>query len=206
MKFCIFGATGKVGRHIVEQALNLGHHVTAFTRNPQQLKKSHPNLKVVQGDVLDIEAVKTAIKGNECVLVALGMPIFNKENLRSKGTKNIVQAMEEIGIKRLICLSSHGVGDSWKSLPALYKYLIVPLAFKRLFADHALQETYIKNSSLDWTIGRSVNFTEGTLTKEYHHGFDKPKTLKISHQDVADFLINQISTNAYLRQTPSLSY
>ncbi len=63
MKLIIFGATGTIGKHLVEQALNLGHSVTAFTRSPQKIERQHPRLSIAQGDVLDHDSVKKAVKG-----------------------------------------------------------------------------------------------------------------------------------------------
>lgn len=209
MKLVIFGATGKIGRHLVEQALELGHEVTAFVRNPQKLRAPRGNLRVVKGDVLDPAAVRSAIDGCDGVICALGMPLMNKDGLRAKGTANIIRAMEETGVKRLVCLSGLGAGDSWNLLPFHYKYLIFPLVMRRLYADHERQEAHVRNSRLDWVIVRPANFVDGEHTGAYRHGFtseDEPVTLKISHGDVADFMLKQSADNTYLRQAPGLSY
>lgn len=209
MKLTILGATGEVGQNLVQQTLALGHKVTAFTRSPDKLKSRHDNLKVVAGDVLDPEAVKDSVQGQDAVLCALGMPLMNKDQLRSKGTANIVQAMEETGVKRLVCLSVLGAGDSRSVLPFHYTYLIVPFLLRRTIADHNKQETHIRNSGLDWVMVRPGNFTDGSKTGSYRHGFtagDPPASLKISRADVADFMIRQLADNAYLHQAPSLSY
>ena len=80
---------------------------------------------------------------------------------------------------------------------------------KNVFIDHELQEKYVKESGLDWTIVRPGAFTDGAKTSNYFHGFaasDKTLKLKISRADVADFILKQIQTNRYLHQTPGLSY
>lgn len=209
MKIVIFGATGKIGRNLVDQALALGHDVTAFTRSSRKFERPYENLQILQGDVLDAAAVKRAIEGHEVVVCALGMPLLNKEGLRAKGTKIIVDAMQEIGVKRLICLSGLGAKDSRDILPFHYKYLIVPLVMRHLYADHERQEDYVRDSTLDWTIVRPGNFVKGGLTGHYRHGFsaaDKAPKLKISYADVADFMLKQLTGDTYLRKAPSLSY
>ncbi len=209
MKIAVFGATGKIGQNIIAQALETGYEITAFARSPDKICAPHKNLRVVKGDVLDFTAVKTAIKEQDAVICALGMPLFNKDRLRENGTKNIVRAMKELGVKRLVCLSVHGVGDSYSMLPLSYKYLIMPLFFRHILADHKAQEALIKNSDLDWVITRAVNFTKGPYTGDYRHGFsaeNKPATLKISQSDLADFMLKQITENQYLRRTPSIAY
>ena len=209
MKIAIFGATGKVGRHLVTQALDQGHNVTAFTRNPDKLNQSDKNLKLVQGDVLDYAAVKQTTAGQDAIICALGMPLMNKDGLRTKGTKNIVRAMQEIGIKRLICLSVFGANDSRALLPFMYKAFIVPLILRHVIADHENQETHVKNSGLGWTFIRPGNFSKGGYTGTYRHGFtpsDAPSKIKISQPDLAEFMLKQLKTDTYLRKAPCISY
>ncbi len=209
MKLVIFGATGKIGKHLIAQSLDQGHQVTAFVRNPDKVNINHKDLKLIQGDVLNAAEVIAAVDGQDAVLCALGMPIFNREKLREKGTKNILAAMKNAGVKRLVCLSVHGVGDSHSMLPLSYKLFIMPLLFRWVIADHMAQEALVKNSGLDWVITRAVNFTDAPYTGDYHHGFNtanKPATLKISQPDLADFMLKQIANNQYLHQTPSIAY
>ncbi|MGB6015256.1 MAG: NAD(P)H-binding protein, partial [Nodosilinea sp.] len=106
MKLIIFGATGTVGRQVVEQALDQGHQVTAFARRPARLDIQHPRLRRVQGDVLDLAAVKQAIQGQEVVVCVLGSGKQLSGTVRSEGTRQIIQAMEETGVRRLICQST----------------------------------------------------------------------------------------------------
>ena len=211
MKILIFGATGGTGRHLVEQALTQGHEVTAFVRNPAKLPLLHQNLKILPGDVLHYPTVEHAVVGQQAVLSALGSGT-KKDTLRSSGTRNIMQAMEKLGVKRFICQTSLGYGDSRQVLnrtPFYFKYLIVPLLLRHGFADHELQESYIKQSNLDWIIARPGNLTDDKYTGVYRHGFpsnDKKVTVKISRADVADFMLQQLTCDKYLYQTPGLSY
>src|SRR5829696_6094888 len=72
MKLLIFGASGKTGQHLVSQALEQGHMVTAFARTPAKIKLQHQNLHVVQGNIADFSLVESAVKGQDVVLSALG--------------------------------------------------------------------------------------------------------------------------------------
>ncbi len=209
MKLTIFGSTGSVGRHLADQALEDGHEVTAFTRNREKIAQNHDNLQVVQGDVLNPVAVQDAINGRDAVLCALGMPLRNREKLRARGTMNIIQGMQETGVRRLVCLSGLGAGDSRELLPFHYKYLIFPLILRHVFADHEDQEGHVRRSHLDWVLARPGNFSKGARTGSYRHGFtagDRPSALKISHADVADFMLKQLSDDTYLHRAASLSY
>ena len=80
---------------------------------------------------------------------------------------------------------------------------------EHVFQDHELQERYVMQSGLDWTIARPGAFTDGEHTRNYRFGFatnDRTVTLKISRADVADFLLKLIHTECYLHQTPGISY
>ncbi len=208
MKLIIFGATGTVGRQLAEQALSENHQVTVFVRDPARFGAPHHNLRVMKGDVLDAAAVRKAVTGHDVVLCALGRPLMNKEQLRTKGTANIVQAMQQTGVQRLVCLSALGTAESRGLLPMRYTHLLIPLFMRRLYADPEQQEACIRGSGLDWVIVRPSNFLEGPKTGAYQHGFsqlDKSWKLKIPTGDVADFMLKQLTDNTYLRSAPALS-
>jgi putative NADH-flavin reductase len=209
MKLIIFGATGTVGRQVVEQALDRGYRVTAFVRNPVKLDIQHPQLNIVQGNVMDFPAVQQAVCGQDAVVCVLGSGKKLTGTVRSEGTRHIVRAMEETGVRRLICQSTLGAGDSWESLNFYWKYIMFGLVLRNVFADHEKQENYVRHSQLDWTIVRPGAFLDGERTGQYRHGFpgtDKTSKLQISRADVADFILKQLADNSYLHQTPSLSY
>ncbi|TGE27714.1 NAD(P)-dependent oxidoreductase [Hymenobacter metallicola] len=209
MNLLIFGATGGTGRQLVLQALEAGHHVTAFVRTPAKLALAHPQLRLVQGDVLDYAAVLAAMPGHDAVLSALGAPATRKEAVRSTGTRHILRAMEACGLQRFICLTTLGMGDSRAALPFTYKYFIVPLFLRSAFADSEIQERYIRQSPVAWTIARPGTLTNGSRTGTYHHGFAATATglkIRISRADVADFMLRQLHETTYLRQAASLSY
>ena len=209
MKLLIFGSTGGTGRRLVEQALAQGHAVTAFARTPAKVDVEHANLGVIQGNVMAPASVERAMQGQEAVLSALGSPASDKSSLRADGTRNIIRAMEKEGVRRLVCQTSLGFGDSRDILPFHMKYIIVPLILRHAFADHELQEDHIKRSSLDWTIVRPGNLTNGERTGAYRHGFaatEKGLKVKISRADVADFMLEQLADDTYLHKTPGVSY
>ena len=207
MKLLIFGSTGSIGRHLVEQALAQGHAVTAFARDPAKFDLKHANLKVVQGDVMDFASVEKAVQGQEAVLCSIGAG--RKGTIRSEGTRHIVRAMENAGVRRFICQTTLGVGDSRGNLNFFWKYIMFGLILRDAFTDHERQEDYVKQSRLDWTIVRPGAFTNGERTGVYRHGFpasEKALKLKISRADVADFMLKQLVDDTYLHKTPSVSY
>jgi len=210
MKLIIFGSTGRTGLQLITQALEMGHEVTAFARNPEKINLKHDNLIKLKGNALDYDSVVTALQGQDAVLCALGMPnILDKSQLRAKATENIIAGMEKSGVKRFICLSSLGAGDSHEILPFHYKYIIAPLIMRHLFVDHNLQEDHIEKSKLDWTIVRPGNLTDGEYTGNYQEDFktiNKTIAIKISRADTADFMLKQLQDNKYLHKAPCISY
>ncbi len=207
MKLIIFGATGTMGRHLVDQALSQGHQVTAFARKPFALKLDHRNLTRQAGDVLDRGAVADAVQGHDAVLIALGSG--RKGTVRSVGTKHVIDGMERHGVRRLVCQTTLGAGDSRANLNFFWKHIMFGLLLREVYADHEAQEAFTKQSDLDWIIVRPAAFTDGPATGAYKHGFpptEKNLKLKISRADVANFMLRQLADDTYLRQSPSLSY
>ncbi|MEU2092505.1 NAD(P)-dependent oxidoreductase [Nocardia beijingensis] len=206
MRIAVFGATGTVGRLVVERALREGHEVTAFTRSAASVTQRHERLRVVEGDVLDTNSVQRAVEGQDAVLVSLG----NGRNgvVRAGGTKAVIDAMRRTGVKRLICQTTLGVGDSRGNLNFLWKYVMFGLLLRPAYTDHVEQEKHVVASDLDWTIVRPSAFTDGPATGSYRRGFPANEpglTLKISRADIADFMIEQLTDTTYLRQAPGIS-
>lgn len=208
MKLIIFGSTGTIGRQLVLQALQSGHSVTAFARSKAKLADiQHPQLRVHEGNVLEFSSVLAAVKGHDVVFCALGAG--RKGTVRSEGTRNIIKAMQTAGMSRLICQTTLGAGESKGNLNFFWKHVMFGWFLKEAYKDHELQEKYIRESSLDWTIVRPAAFTDGKVTGKYKHGFapnDKDITLKISRPDVAFFMLMQLSTTDYIKKAPALSY
>ena len=206
MKLIIFGATGSVGTLLVQQALQQGYIVTAFTRNSDKLSAiSHERLTVCKGDLLNPADVDRAVNGHDAVLCVIGDG--NKGIIRSRGTQNIIAAMKSNGVKRLICESTLGMGDSKGNLNFMWK-IIFGVFLRKAFKDHELQENYVFGSGLDYTIVRPSAFTDGEVTGNYKIGFGgnaKGLSLKIARADVADFILKQVPANNYLNRAVSIS-
>lgn len=208
MKIIVFGATGTIGRQLVRQALEQGHLVSAFTRDLTKLQHmDHAGLRKIQGDVLEAGVVAKAIRGQDAVLCTLGAG--RKGTLRSSGTLHIIRGMEKENVKRLICQTTLGAGDSFGNLNFFWKRVMFGWFLEDAFKDHQLQEKHVCNSGLAWTIVRPAAFTDKIPEKPYQHGFAatyRALQLKISRQAVAEFMLQQLTTDAYLRKTPGLSY
>jgi len=207
MKIIIFGATGSIGKKLVKQALEQGHTVTAYVRDAAKLGIDDAQLHPVIGDVLNARQVEEAVVGHDAVLCVIGAG--RKGGVRAAGTQNIIKAMEATGVKRLICQTSLGIGDSWHNLNWFWKTIMFGFLLRPAYEDHVQQEAYVRESKLDWTIVRPGDFIDGPRTGQYRHGFsptDRSTKLKISRQDVADFILRQLFDTTYLHRTPGVSY
>jgi putative NADH-flavin reductase len=209
MKILVLGSTGKTGLELLEQGLEDGHEVTAFARRPEAVALKHSKLQVRKGDILDQASVRAAVEGQDAVLSALGVRQLAANKVLSEGTRNVIQAMQQSGVRRLIVESSLGVGDSTGQLGPLYNFFLLPLLLKRIFQDKEAQESLVRASGLDWVIVRPAVLTNGPRTGRYKAGFaptERSIKAKISRADTAEFMLKQLSDNKFLRQTPGLSY
>ena len=208
MKLLIFGPTGGTGRCLLEQALAQGHHVTAFARAPEKVTTQHPNLKVVKGDILNYASIAATMPGHDAALSALGVYLFHKNTVLSDGTRNIIRAMESHSVRRFICESALGIGDSRDQVSLFVEFVFYPLLLRHFFPDKERQELHIRQSTLDWVIVRPARLTKGKQTGQYRHGFGPHEKIKgvISRADVAEFMLKQLTDDTYLRKTPGVSY
>jgi putative NADH-flavin reductase len=209
-RILIIGATGGTGRQLVAQALERGLEVTALVRNPSKLGVDHPRLTVVPGDVLDRASVEGAMRGQEAVVSALGHKrYFYPTRILSEGTRNILQAMDAHAVPRLVCETSLGIGDSTGRLGLFYTLFIIPVILPFYFWDKTRQERLIAQSNAEWVIVRPGMLTNGAKRGRFRHGRDVGSfvwSVRISRADVADFMLNQLESDAYLRAAPGVAW
>jgi putative NADH-flavin reductase len=204
MKLAILGSTGAVGRHLVKQALDAGHTVTAFARNPADLTLTHPSLRIVQGDATVAVDVARAVEGQDVVLSALGSRTRARNTTRTDTMRNLLAARP----KRLVWLCAAGVGDSLaqaKRSSFLYGYVLIPLMLRHVFADAAVADDMLRRSSgIDWVVVRPVGLTDapGTGRIEVIPDHEKVPSSWIPREDVARFMLEQATTNTHLKTMP----
>lgn len=208
MRLTVFGASGRTGRPLVQQALDVGHDVIAFVRDPAKLPLQHERLTIVQGDGMKLADVENAVEGSDAVLSTLGQSKGSPKDLQTVATRNIVAAMGKYGVRRLVSLTGAGV-DAPEDQPKLINN-IIKFALKTLsgavLLDAVGHVEVIKSSSLDWVIVRGPRLTEGPRTSKYRVGWVGVNTgTSISRADLADFMLKEATDNTYLHKMPMVS-
>ncbi len=209
MKIIIFGASGATGHELVKQALNQGHVVTAFARNPDKLKVQHANLNIFQGDVANALSVQKAIKGQDAVLSALGASSpFKFDQVVVEGVKHIVNAMETEGIKRFIYMSFVAVKGN-QDVPGFFLKHIAPILLKNEIKGHEVKEEIIRKSNLDWTIIHAPGLTNGPHKGAYRNGENITSSRfmsTVSRADVADLMLKQLPNKGSIKKATRILY
>jgi putative NADH-flavin reductase len=204
----IIGASRGIGLEAVRLALKAGHSVRALARSASAIRLRDPRLEKLDGDALDREMIETALEGVHAVIQTLGVSptpelIFSGTRLFSNTTRILVDAMQARAVRRLVCVTGLGAGDSRGHGGLLYN-TILSLLLGRIYADKDAQEWIIRRSNLDWTIVRPGILTTGPLTGVYRVLVDARdwRSGFISRADVADFLVKQINDTSLVRKRP----
>ena len=208
MRVLIIGASKGIGLETTRQALAAGYNVRALARSAAGLALSDPKLEKFVGDALKPRDVEAALVGVDVVILTLGVGVgdlFRPVRLFSDATRVLLPAMKAKRVKRLICVTGFGAGDSDASIGPLQR-IPFQIFLGRAYADKSVQERLIKASGLDWTIARPGVLTGGPRTGRYKI-LDKASEWRngvISRSDVAEFLVRQIEDRTYVGQAPVL--
>jgi len=209
MKVLLFGATGFTGKAVLPELLDNNHVVTALVRSKEKITVTHPNLRLIEGNVLDPEQIKTVMQGQEAVINCLGKNKGSDKNLLSSFTEKVINAMNEHKVSRLIALSNVGAGDSYKTQPFVFRRILLPTILRwlqDLIKDKDIMEPLIQKSNLNWTILRFPKISEKPAMKRILISQDgKGLSFSISLEDCAQFIVSQLEDKSLYFKTPSIS-
>jgi putative NADH-flavin reductase len=188
VKVAVFGATGRTGRLLLDQGVQRGYQITAFTRRSHDLADVQGLHAVVSGDGRNLPDALAAVRGQDCVISIISAPGLGPSSTVSDVTKTIITAMQQTGVRRLICVSTH-------SLIATRPWLIVKLVkwiFRNPYADAAAMEQSVLASDLDWTIVRATQLIDGSATGRIRraHGDFATGPYTIRRADLASILLD----------------
>lgn len=207
MKVLIIGATGPTGRELTARALDEGHDVRLFVRNPPSVSIWSPRLEIAAGDIRDWKTVRPAMLGTDAVLCALGTGNdFRKTTLYSEGAKAILWGMAETGIRRLVCVTSGGTVDDPNE--PFYFRVVGRRLLRHVFDDQRRAEEYIRASDAEWTIVRPPRLLNGPLRRRYEVESEKSAGTRyeITRADLADFMVREMVGKKFVQQAVGIGY
>ena len=214
MNLIIFGATGTVGKQLVQQALFNGNHVKAFGRNvftTDYLETE--NLQLVQGALFDEGEVYNAIKNCDAVLSALGGGFDGNDKTRSLGMKNIITQMKKANLKRIIAIGGMGILNADPQDTANENTLLIdkddyPPEYIPVGREHQKAYTQLTESGLDWTFVCPPDIINDGPTGVYITAEDyppSPNKYKINAGDLSMFMLNELEKNEYVKHRVGIS-
>ena len=208
MRVTIFGATGMVGKQLVQQALFKGHSVKAFGRNVfTALDMDTENLELIKGALFDEADVYHAVKDSDAVLSALGAGFDGTDKTRTLGIKNIIAQMKKAGVKRIVAIGGLGVLNADEAT-LLIDQEDYPKEYVPVGKEHKQAWEYLKESTLDWTFVCPPNIINAGPTGAYTTNTNYPpeqNKYKINAGDLAMFMLNEMEKNEYLKQRVGIS-
>lgn len=209
MKLIIFGASGETGQHLVQQALALGHTVTAFARRPDSiLAAPAPGLTVIEGDIYDGPAVSNAIAGQNAVFSALGARNLGRSDLLEVGIRNILAGMKTHGVQRIIVLGASGAipgaAQHQGVATRIFLSIIEATVLREPFRSQQEQERLLAASPAQYTVVRPPRLLNRPAIGHYRVQEDglPPRGLTIPRADVADFMLRQLTDATWIRKAP----
>lgn len=205
----LFGGSGRTGQPFITQALAKGYAVKALVRSPEKITTTHEQLTLVKGDVLKYDDVRKTVADTDTVVSLFGHVKGSPEWLQTNGTKNIVQAMKEEKVGRIISLSGGGLPfekDEPKFADKAIRF-IMKVAVPKVLNDAIEHAKVLRNSGLDWVIVRGPRLTEDPKKGDYRVGWVGVNAgTKVGRADLADFIIQLVEDTQYDHQMPFVSY
>jgi uncharacterized protein YbjT (DUF2867 family) len=195
----VVGATGALGRVVVERALARDHSVTVLARNAAAAGFGD-GVRVVEGDVLKPETLGSAVEGQDAVVCVLGTPSPRQATtLLEEGTRNLVEAMKSAAVRRLVCVTLLGTGDSRRNAAFMYRSMILRV-LAPMVPDKERQEEVVRGSGLDWVIVRPPRFTGGTKRPRVIRAGESGRVGQVSRHGLAETLLDAAERDDYVGQ------
>ncbi|SBT90196.1 Putative NADH-flavin reductase [Streptomyces sp. DI166] len=202
MNLLILGATGPTGRHVVDLALAAGDTVTVLARRPEAMAGHADRVTVIRGDATSRADLAKAMTGQDAVISALGRgKSIRATDLFSRAATALVDAAAEVGVSRVVWMSSFGVGDTYRSANAFQKATYRTF-LKKIYADKEASERILRAGDLDWTLVYPTMLTNGPAKGRYRVGERLPMkgAPAVSRADVADFMVKAAHGSEWSRR------
>ncbi|UZN02010.1 NAD(P)-dependent oxidoreductase [Cellulomonas sp. S1-8] len=215
MQVLVVGATGGSGRAAVAALVARGHAVTALSRHASML--TAPGVRGVDGDATDAATVDALVAGHDAVVVTLGIsenpvrvrlrgPSATALDVRSRGTRTVVDAMRRHGVRRLVVQTSYGVGATRPLLPAATRVVFALLLAPQI-ADTDRQARLVHASGLDWVEVQPVNLVDADLPgPAFASVSGEQRGMRVSRAQVGRFLADAVEDATHVGRTVALSH
>jgi len=206
MKVLVIGAGAGTGREIVKQAVARGHEVTAFVRSP--LQYDGEDIRVVVGDARDEKAIFAAVAGQDAVFNTIGTQTpWARTGLEPVSGRVINKALRAHGVRRLIVATTMGVGDSGKHAHFFFRYIFAPTFLRGAVKDKELMERELARTGIDWVVVRPAVLTNDQPTGQVQVLTRRTggKARRIARADTAAFMLDQLTSEQYLRQAVTIA-
>jgi putative NADH-flavin reductase len=195
MRVVVLGAGGRLGREVLRALVPRGHAVCAVVRRPPD-RAPESSVQVRLADGRNEAEIREAITGFDAVVNAIGAGTLRRNDVESTTTAVAVAAARAAGVARYIAMSAGMVAIEWP----IFKYLLRPLVFRNIVAEHRRVEEIVKASALDWTIVRPPKLTSGS-PRGYVASLEwEPGSFSAARADVAAFIADELEANQHVRQ------
>lgn len=208
----LFGATGPTGKYIIEEALKRGYTLSVYTRDAKKLEVFAGKVGIVVGDLRDRDAIAKCVQGADAVISALGPNSFKVQGDRPimLGLSNIIAAMRQLGVRRLLQVSTASYRDSGDGLFHLRSragVLFFKVFVRKAYDDIRATGELIANSDLDWTLVRIPFLKDGPASGKIDVGWYGRTKLgsKLSRGNLAEFLVGQVTDKKFVRAAPGIA-
>lgn len=221
LRILVYGATGKVGTHVVDEALERGHVVTAVSRDPSRIQQQHDNLSAVVGDLLDSISIANLVIDQDVIIVSVrgivGKPKIPENAIQRIGVEKVVNVLRDFGddAPRLIHVGGSGTLEVEPGVLYADKIpkLFLPKSLEVEIQGQVLALEYLRTvNDVSWSYATPAkNFTNGKRTGTFRIGGDtvledSRGRSRISRRDFAVALIDEAENADFVQQRFSVAY
>jgi putative NADH-flavin reductase len=205
-KVAVIGGTGKSGKYLVKQLMNQGIGFKILLRNPENFSISSPLIEVVKGDARDYNSIHSLISGCQAVISTLGQP-KGESSIFSQATRNVIQSMNEFDVKRYILTTGLNVDTEFDNKSPKTKFATewMKTNYPETTSDKQEEYNILSQNKVDWTLVRLPLIEQTDLRNKTSVSLEDCPGDKISATDLAQFLIEQLSDEIFIRKSPFIA-
>jgi putative NADH-flavin reductase len=205
-KLAILGGTGKSGKYLVKELLSRGFHLKILLRSPENFQLISQFIEIVKGDARDYESVRSLVNGCDAVISTLGQP-RGEASIFSQATSNVLRAMSECSVKRYIVTTGLNVDTSFDKKGPKTKMATdwMKSNYPKTTLDKQVEFDILSKSDINWTLVRLPMIEQTDERRKVVVSLEDCPGDNISATDLACFLIDQLSSGTYVRESPFIA-